>query len=217
MKWSRVGFGFFCFFSATVSSLVSPRCFVRQWKLWAGTQNAGGDTFRWRCFFVSVSKHPSAHIHCNQFHWFAIWVCLLFLITPKQVTCLILHFSSEAFLISFQSGREKGYRAVSMVIAGRRNGRGQWKLIFHLCCHAILLCPPCLWLNIQELPQRQRLNVKKREPLVLCARRLCVCVDVCACVCVPICFYCTCMYVLAAEHSLHTAPALCSIFTVVQP
>lgn len=92
-------------------------------------------------------------------------------------------FHPRAFLISFQSGRKKGYRAVSMVIPRGRNGRGQWKLIFHLRCHAIPLCPPCLWLNIQKLPQRQRPNVEKKGPS--CPLHMAL-VPVCVCVCVGI-------------------------------
>lgn len=52
--------------------------------------------------------------HCNQLHWFTIWALLAVFNTPSAllpplelVTCLILHFSSVAFLISFQSGREE--------------------------------------------------------------------------------------------------------------
>lgn len=99
-------------------------------------------------FFLPANDVSCAHLQCNQFHWITIWACLVFLITPEQVTRLIRHFSSRAFLISFQSGRKKGYRAVSMVIAGRRNGWEQKKLIFHQRCHAVPLYPVCLCLNI---------------------------------------------------------------------
>lgn len=41
-----------------------------------------------------------------------------------------------------------------MVIAGRRNGWEQKKLIFHQRCHAVPLYPMCLSLNIQP-PQKR--------------------------------------------------------------
>lgn len=122
----------------------------------------------WQCL------KPPVHFHCNQFHWFTIWACLLFLITPKQVTCLILHFSSEAFLISFQSGRKKGYRAVSMVIEGRRNNGN----LFFICAVTPSLCirRVCDWIFIYRSYLKGRgWTLRKETPLsLLHTTRLCV-------------------------------------------